>query len=381
MGIFYRPLVTAFLFVFYVLFVSEAAWATLVIRSQTDVNVELVAYDGLTDSSLFKGSVAAEQEHKIDTLYRGLALLVFERGQNYPVIIGDKSFILKITTPADLPSFPRGGENDFFYKALSGIKSESKQYSFARLMIHAKQLLKSSHSIKSITELTAKKQEFQKFVHKHYKSLKHSDMLRRLIAQYFMMHEYADYHIKGAPATNIRIKYQKAVLEGVGSWLEILKPHIPEHEILNYCVSLYYKRSMVSLASLIVDNYPSFAYCQGVKNKTFSFPDNLCIAAANGTRKWPLETFKSKKIIAFVSDDCPISMVKTIIKTRLLADQKKDVKVIIATLEQLSENHIAMSRMVSNGNMLFINDEKWRKTNLAKKIKLPQFVEIGADIE
>jgi hypothetical protein len=33
--------------------------------------------------------------------------------------------------------------------------------------------------------------------------------------------------------------------------------------------------------------------------------------------------------------------------------------------------------MVSGGNMLFINDEKWRKVNLVKKIRLPLFIRIG----
>lgn len=38
-----------------------------------------------------------------------------------------------------------------------------------------------------------------------------------------MMHEYVGYHIEGAPATDIRVQYQKAVLDGVESWLDILK--------------------------------------------------------------------------------------------------------------------------------------------------------------
>ncbi len=76
-------------------------------------------------------------------------------------------------------------------------------------------------------------------------------MIRRLVGQYFMMHEYVDYHIEGAPAADIKKRYQKEFLAGVGDWLKILSPHISETEILNYCVSLYYNRSMVTLASLI----------------------------------------------------------------------------------------------------------------------------------
>ena len=46
-------------------------------------------------------------------------------------------------------------------------------------------------------------------------------------------------------------------------------------------------------------------------------------------------------------------------------------------MQKLSSTHLAMARMVSNGNLLFINDEKWRKGTLEKKIKLPLFVRIG----
>jgi len=201
--------------------------------------------------------------------------------------------------------------------------------------------------------------------------------MQRLIAQYFMMHEYVDYHSEGTPAATIRIQYQKAVLNGVGSWLEILKNHIPEHEVLNYCVSLYYNRSMVTLASLIIENFRDAAYCPGAEKETFSFPADMLITEANGNKVRKLDEFKDNTIIAFVSDDCPVSMVETISKMRQLAAQKKDSSVIVAPLQKLSGHHLAMSRMISSGNMFFINDEKWRKDNLARKIRLPLFVRIG----
>ena len=152
-------------------------------------------------------------------------------------------------------------------------------------MLQAKQLLESTHSIHTIEELTAKKKEFHDFVRDHYDSLQHSDMVRRLIAQYFMMHEYVDYHIEGAPATDIKNNYQQAVLEGVGNWLEILKSHIPEHEILNHCVALYYNRSMVTLASLIIENYRDIAYCPGGEGKTIRFPADLRLLMQMDTEK------------------------------------------------------------------------------------------------
>lgn len=53
----------------------------------------------------------------------------------------------------------------------------------------------------------------------------------------------------------------------------------------------------------------------------------------------------------------------------------------VAPLEKLSKNHLTMARMISNGSLYFINDEKWRKENLAKKIKLPLFVEVRGDAD
>lgn len=372
----YKSITTWFLFVFVVFCGCESAWAQLVIHSQTAVGIELIGYNGLVESSIFKGSLAAESKQEIDTPYRGLALLIFAGGQRYPVLVGDESFTLKIADPGAPPSFAGSGANDFLYKALAGDDPAPGKYDFALLMIQAKDLLESSHSIHTVKELSAKKKEFHAFIGDHYESLQHSDMIQRLIAQYFMMHEYVDYHTEGAPATDIRIQYQNAVLNGVGSWLEILKTHIPEHEVLNYCVSLYYGRSMVTLASEIVDNFKDVAYCPGDEKETFNFPDDLTIT--DGSVDMKLADLNGDKLIAFVSDDCPVSMVEAVTKARQLARQKVGAQLIVAPLEKLSGNHLAMSKMISGGNLLFINDEKWRKENLANKIKLPLFVPVGA---
>jgi hypothetical protein len=137
---------------------------------------------------------------------------------------------------------------------------------------------------------------------------------------------------------------------------------------------------MVTIAALIAENFQSAAYCPGVEKETWSFPKDLLVAEANGHGEKQLGTMKGQKIIAFVSDDCPVSMVATVIKARQLADQNKGVQLIVAPLQQLTETHLLMNKMVSNGNMLFIDDEHWRKKKLAKKIKLPFFVPLGDDL-
>jgi len=377
----YRSIITVFFLVLSALSVSAPAWAKLTIYSQADAGIDLIVYNGLNDSSLFKGKIVAKTPQEIDTPYLGLALLVFSGGQSYPVIIGDVPLTLQLTGPNISPTFPVGSENEFLYKLLSGEDAGTVQYAFAHLMIQAKRLLESSHNIHTTKELSAKKIEFHEFVGEHYDSLKHSDMVRRLIAQYFMMHEYIDYHRDGAPATDIRLQYQKVVLNGVGNWMKILHPHIPGNEILNYCVSLYYERSMVTLASLIIEKYRNAAYCLGVEKQTFSFPKDLLVTGVERGRERKLDNFKSKKIIAFVSDSCPVSKVETVVMARRLSVQKNDIKLIIAPLQQLSDKHLTISRMVSGGNLLFVDDEKWREENLATKIKLPLFIEVGRDPE
>lgn len=131
------------------------------------------------------------------------------------------------------------------------------------------------------------------------------------------------------------------------------------------------------LSSLIIDNFRDVVYCPGAENKVFNFPKDIQITDASGNKERRLSELEGNKIIAFVSDDCPVSMVETVIKARKIVEQKEDVTLIVAPLQALSEKHLAMNRMVSGGNMFFINDEIWIKEDLPKKIKLPLFQRIG----
>ncbi len=370
-----RLLVSGFLFAFFVLSGDETALASFVIQSQDAVTVELKGYNGLADTTLFKGGLVAKGGQTVDTPYRGLALLVFEHGQRYPVIIGEQSFVLNIKNADTLPAFTGSDENECFYENLTGSAPGTGRYDFVSLMIRAKRLLDSTQSIHTVAELNAMKEKMHVFVRRNYPDLQHSDMVMRLIGQYFMMHEYVDFHIAGTPASDIQIQYKKTVIDGVRNWLAILKAHIPVHEVLNYCVSLYYNRSMVSLASLIVNTFRDVAYCPGNELKSVKLSGNLSISTADGNRKGVLNEFGAA-IIAFVSDDCPVSMVETVIKARELAAQQKDVKLIVAPLQQLSDKHLAMRKMLISENMFFVNDEQWNKKFLPWGLRLPLFVDI-----
>lgn len=246
-------------------------------------------------------------------------------------------------------------------------------------MIQAKQLLESSYSIHTVKELTTKKQEFQAFVRTNYHKLKHNDMIKRLIAQYYMVHEYADYHIEGTPATEIKKWYQEEILTGVANWLKVLKTHITEQEILNYCVSLYFNRSMVTLAFLIIEYFKDAAYCLGDAPDTLTLPGELQILQALEYKTMDLSTNKVNKLISFVSEQCPVSMVATVSKARKIADENKKIPLIVVPIEKLSSKHLSMNRMIRKGKLLFVSDEKWRTGNLPQKIKLPLFIKLEKD--
>lgn len=303
-------------------------------------------------------------------------MLVFAEGQAYPVILADESFTLEIEDTSEPPSFSGSNSNTFFYALLSGNEKEigTEPDEFASLLGQAKQLLESSYAIRTTAELQLKKNKFHAFVREHYNKLKHSDMVRRLVAQYFMMHEYVDYHVEGTPATDIKSRYQQAVLDGVADWLDILSSHIPAQEVLNYCVSLYYQRSMVTLSALIVEKYRDIAFCPGVEKETWSFPEDLFISEANGTAGRQLRSVNGDKVIAFVSEDCPVSMVEAVMNVRRAAQKKEST--VVVPLESLNERHLSMRRMVSGGKMLFVDDEKWRKKVLIEKPKLLIFIQI-----
>jgi len=358
---------------------AQSAWGQLFIHPKTAVNIELKGYNGLAVSPLFRGDLFAGENHVIDTPYRGLALLVFSSGQQYPVIIGDETTNLTITTPALPPSFPGDDENAFFYRLLAGEAPDTRGENLALLMWQAKQLLESSSFIHTLEGLQNKKEAFQVFVSRNYSKLQHSDMLRRMIGRYFMMHEYVSYHRKGTPAGEIRIRYQQEVLAGIGSWLSTLQDHIPAKELLNSCAALSCDRDMVSLSARIIREFEEIAYCSGDEPGSFSFPDDLQLARSDGASAGKLGGFKGTKMVAFVSDECPVSMALTVIKARELTGSEKEQLLIVAPLERLSKKHLAMNRNVSGGNMMFIDDEKWRKKNLRENLRLPLFVRIEAN--
>lgn len=362
---------------FIIIFIQSlcgVAKASLTIHSNEGVHLQIIGYNGFAKVTLFLDTLKAGIKQHAETDYKGLALLLFKQGQVYPIILGNQPLQLIISNPNVPPSFSGSDVNEYFYSLLSGAEKVPVQYDFPDLMIESKRLLDSTGSIRTVEELQVVKEKFHDFVSVNYQELYHSDMLRRLIGQYFMMHEYVDYHVLGAPDTDIRVRYHKEIMDGVGNWIDLLKHDIPEHEILNYCVSIYYDRSMVSLAYKIIENFRDVAYCPGDESQTPFLPPGLALTDADNNQT-TLERVGGKKAITFISDDCPVSKVVTVVAARRFARQK-DTTLIVAPLQPLSDSYLSIQRMVSGGKIMFIDDEKWRKKNVPLGMKLPKLTQV-----
>jgi len=332
---------------------------TFLNNSKMVVDFKIQGYDGLKNIELFSGSLPVGGSQRVNVPYTGLAMLIFSGGQQYPLIAGSKSDVVTITNVKELPTFTIEGDNRLFYNLLSGDKlpEDGNEYGFAGQMIQGKELIDSSSSIKTVEELHDKKKEFQRFIKQNYQALSRSDLLRRLIGQYFMMHEYVAYHREEMVATDIQSLYRQEILDGMKSLLSILRDHIPENELLNYCVGLYYNRGMVTMAAFIMDNFKEIAYCDAEERQERNFSADLKLVNADGSSAGVLGALKGEKIFISVSSDCLVSMVKAVIKARELSAanaQNSNKVLIVVPMEKLSAKHRAMSRQVSRAKMFYV---------------------------
>ncbi|MBI5556839.1 MAG: hypothetical protein HY885_04315 [Deltaproteobacteria bacterium] len=94
-----------------------------------------------------------------------------------------------------------------------------------------------------------------------------------------------------------------------------------------------------------------------------------------------LAEVRGDKLMAFVSEDCPVSLVATVIQARQSAGRHGKPLVIVVPLQPLSDKHFAMNRLIRNGNLLFVRDEKWRRDKPARRVKLPLFLPLGDNAE
>lgn len=337
---------------------SPIAASALTLQAIREITVQVRAFDGLTTTNLYNGKIEPGKDVHITALYQGLALISFPGGQSYPLIIGPAKSSVIIDAANNIPNFSNSPENVVFYKSLQSDEPIPATYPFITLMLEAKRLLESSSSIKTMQELKAKRAAFYQFVAANYAVLRYSDMVARLVAQSFMMHENVSYQEKGGTPQDILVKYYAAVIACAKGWLDTLAPHMPRHQVMNHLVSLYYERSMVAMAARLLNAFEKDAICPKVENCAIcgTLPEDTVVLSGRLTQR--IKDIDGRKDIIFVSESCPVSMTKAVVAAR--EADGNDLTIIVAPLEPLSEKHRAMNGLLSGKKLLFVDDEKWQ---------------------
>ncbi|MBN1755749.1 hypothetical protein JW877_06000 [bacterium] len=399
---------------------------TITIESGVPTGISLKGFEKFWGFTIESTYVDSGSILEINTDYGGFALLKLSNNLQYPVIItGD----IKLTfiNPDDPPVFKNSPENEFLYEwlltynqiegQLFGLKEKlqslnnhdsdsshlqiemselgerlqnqignlkKSEYIYARTLLEARVMKNSTYSLKTTEELDVRRQEFVRFVDANFAILQNSDMLAELCYQYFMMHEYVSYvdeeqkDIKAA-----KDLYQDYILSGVEEWTGVLSGRVDPKDVIGFCADLYYRRSMVSQAFRIFDHFRAHFIPKNTAelNPLFrigeTFPDFTLINSDHSIRR-KLTSLNIPKLIAVISEKSLFSMVETIILARELAPDSQDFAVIIVPLEELSEDHLMMDRMVAE-DLYFMDEQDWREEYLINNTFVPQFFFLDTD--
>jgi len=287
---------------------------TIILKPDKSIEFVLMGFNGFDSYIIKQAIIDSGSQVKFSADYQGLALLIFQEGQQYPVIISktgeakndechaedkrsiQRKLIIHIHNPDMPPDIKYSPENKFLYEWLSAymlqertiLSLQEKQYKkdepdtlifqlkkeqrkiqdqkqnhiealsnpefqYAKTLLKARLLNESTYKIITIGELNAKKEAYHQFIDENYEILYHSDMLIELAKQYFMMHEYVSWVKEDISLA--KTHYQNAVVAGVGEWVKILQNRIPAEKVIEFCAELYYNRNMVTLATHIFDNF------------------------------------------------------------------------------------------------------------------------------
>lgn len=357
-------------------FSVNVAGAELSISSATQMKVELYGFSALKERLLYRGVISPGSQLDIPTDYEGLGLLKVTGGKEYSVILGKEPVTIIFTLPNSSPQFVNSPENGVFSAWQQTTVTEgTEKFPFTKLLIEAKTLLETSRQITTPGELTTQKNLIHDFISRNYLSLSKSDMIKQLVVQYFLMHEYISYHTVSSSTDTLQLNYREEILDGVKSWRRILGKHMAEDEIVSFCVSFFFKREMVTLAYLLMEDNRDVATCPGEAPFPLQFPDTLKLTFGEGIET-ELGKILTPKLVTIISTKCTFSMVESVMKARELVEKRKGVAMIIATVEPLNREHLAMSQLVNGGLLLFVNDEKWRVEQFKNKPFLPYFYSV-----
>jgi hypothetical protein len=383
---------------------------SLIISSEEDTQFELIGFGGFGSFVLAQIEMKSGQEEVLALDYHGLALLVYETGRRYPIVLDGQNCAISLERGSGVPIFTDSGGNKFLYHFLgssmqyhtqlrmleetsgelgetddfsSDILMESKringsldslyatlpndQFPLASTLLSARLLMESTYSISTIDDLNDRKAVILDFINKNYSSLQHSDMLQELGRQFMMMNEYVG---RG------KVQLKKDIIQDVANWVEVLDGRIDAAEVVDFFVATYYNRSMVTQASEIVHAFDCVMLSLPEEIMLPKIGDTIPdfdIADNDGILTENLNSWDLPKILAFVSPEKKASLAETVILLRMISADKLFLPVIAIPVESLSDEIISMSNLTT-AYLFFARDSKWTDNHFGRPIAMPLFL-------
>jgi len=388
-----------FLLIFFIVFQSYAQQenATIAIKSNNSVTVELIGFEGLKEKSLMPLVEIQNNTIKIQKNYIGLALLRFSTRQIYPIYLNGKDLTITIKDVNTKPTFSNNKENEFLYQWLGSylelgadkrllndsagqlisndlfineIKQQqividekliakkeilnSIEYKGVKALLQARLLNESTGVISNLSDLTEKKIEYQKFISENFKYLYHSDMLISMCRQYLMMNEY------------VALQKDAMYLEinnDVKVWIDLLLPKIEAKETVAFMMNIFYNRGMVSMAGSILQNnrkilnrkvYRISYGVESIYKIGYQFQE-IKVTDESNKINWDLSNYKDYKIISLVEGNDVVSKVSAIKLARDLNESLKEIPIIILPKNSLTTSHYSLNKAVDRTFYFFNN--------------------------
>lgn len=385
----------------------------IIINSKENVDIELIGFNQFENFTIEKVKVDVDKPTILETEYKGFALLVYNGGQRYPLIIGKNDLKIKLTSPNIPPKFEDNKEMDFFYDYLSNYRQQQHEtmllnetiknlgegdplvkeldaqkakveedqlaliktldkvkYPTVVTVLKAKLLMESTYSIQTIEELDDRKDKMIQYVLKNYKVLQHSDMLLEILKQYYMMNEYV---------YNSNVTFEETIVKDANRWMNSLKKRISEREVLASIIQVFYNRGMISYASEIIKNNLGLVNGKSAEEIEIDLSDisDYVLEWSKGNNKRKMKDINYIKLISVVSDEDVFSKVETIKLQGYLNDKKSNINLITLPENKLNEGILGMNNLVQ-GEINYIANKGYAADKMGSNISVPFFIMLDA---
>jgi len=357
---------------------------SIVFKTEAECHIQLKGFRGLKGFTLADMMLQQGQQVIHDDFgYVGLGLIVFDGGQQFPLIL-NSDFIQVVIHVANTPPTITGSpENEWLYQILlehqktnndlmslenslqsvydedpfrsamtnarNQLEVKKKEqsetisqssYPIAGTLLRARLLMESTYSITTMEILEEKKAEIFGFVKDNYGKLYYSDMLAELFNQYLMMEEFV-FERKGS--------FEEAIIRSTNDWIENLNGLIEAKEVLSFAVTFYYNRSMVGYASVLMSAHPELVYKSDAKNlpECMQMVDfsRMDIAETGNPFFNNLSTLEGMKVLLLVKGNDVFSKVETIMLARMIFDQKVKCTMVIIPVDNNRQGCESMSKL------------------------------------